>query len=121
MDVKGHKIRPIDLTASVLFPKWKLKPGEADITIMRIEIDGIKENRKAKCVIDLFDIYDKESDTISMARTTGYTCTAAANLVLEGKFARKGMCPPEYLGIDEANYNYIIDYLKDRKVVLSIK
>src|SRR5215207_308234 len=28
IEVKGHKIRPVDLTAKLLFPKWKLKPGE---------------------------------------------------------------------------------------------
>ena len=121
IDVKGQKIRPIDLTANLLFPKWKLKPGEEDITVMRIYISGNTDGRKKSIVVDMFDKYDKETGTISMARTTGYTCTAAANLVLNGKFNRKGMCPPEYLGIDEDNYNYIIEYLKERKVVLSIK
>jgi len=118
IDVKGQKIRPIDLTASLLFPKWKLKPGEADMTIMRIEIDGLKDNLKKSMVLDLFDIYDRQTDTISMARTTGYTCTAAAELVLNGGFTRKGMSPPEYLGVNEDNYNFIIDYLKERNVTL---
>jgi len=121
VDVKGQKIRPIDLTASILFPKWKLKPGEADLTIMRIEIDGMMDGRKKSFVFDLYDIYDKETETISMARTTGYTCTAAAEMVLEGKFMRKGMCPPEYLGIDEECYDFMIDYLKERKVIITSK
>ncbi|NOZ46948.1 MAG: saccharopine dehydrogenase [Chlorobi bacterium] len=118
IDVKGKKIRPVDLTASLLFPKWKLKPGEEDMTIMRIEIKGEKNEEKQNLKIDLFDKYDKKTDTISMARTTGYTCTAAANLVIEGKFNRKGMCPPEYIGENEENYKYIIDYLAERDVNL---
>ncbi len=52
-----------------------------------------------------------------MARTTGYTCTAAVNLVLNGKFTRKGICPPEYLGEDEHNYTYILNYLREREVI----
>ena len=41
---------------------------------------------------------DAASGFSSMARTTGYTATAAARLVLAGAFDRKGICPPEYLG-----------------------
>ena len=51
-----------------------------------------------------------------MARTTGYTCTAVANLVLEGKFVRKGINPPEYVGEEEDNFNYVLNYLADRGV-----
>ncbi len=116
IEVKGNKIRPIDLTAKLLFPKWKLKPGEEEFTVMRIVIKG-EENSKAKTyTYHLHDKYEKETDTLSMARTTGYTCTAVANLVLEGKFDRIGICPPEYLGEDEANFNFILDYLKARGV-----
>ncbi|MFC2086411.1 saccharopine dehydrogenase family protein [Bacteroidota bacterium] len=121
IDVKGKKIRPIDLTASLLFPNWKLKPGEEDITVMRIEISGTQNDKMKSHVIDLYDRYDKKTDTISMARTTGYTCTAVAKLVLEGKFSRKGMCPPEYLGVDEDNYNEIINYLQERGITLKLK
>jgi lysine 6-dehydrogenase len=56
-----------------------------------------------------------------MARTTGYTCTAAANLVVDGKFSRKGICPPEYLGEEEENFKFIIEYLRRRGVNYGIK
>ena len=116
IDVKEMKIRPIDVTAKLLFPKWKLKSGEADFTIMRIIIKG-KENQQEKTyVYDLYDEYNKETDTISMARTTGYTCSAVANLVLNRKFNRIGISPPEYVGIEEDNYRYVLKYLKDRKI-----
>jgi lysine 6-dehydrogenase len=51
-----------------------------------------------------------------MARTTGYTCTAAVNLILDGKYIRKGISPPEYLGEDEGNFKFILNYLKERGV-----
>ena len=66
---------------------------------------------------NLLDRTNKKTDTLSMARTTGYTCTAAVNLVLDGKFTRKGICPPEYLGEDEYNFSYILSYLKERGVI----
>ena len=69
---------------------------------------------------NLLDRTDKTSDTLSMARTTGYTCTAAVNLVAEGRFSRKGICPPEYLGEDEANFRFIVNYLEERGVVYRV-
>ncbi len=116
IDVKGKKVRPIDVTAKLLFPKWKLKPGEADFTIMRIIIKGLENQQEKTYIYDLYDEYNKETDTISMARTTGYTCSAVANLVLDGKFNKIGISPPEYIGVEEDNFKYILKYLKDRKV-----
>ncbi len=117
--VKGVTVRPIDVTASLLFPKWKLKPGEEDFTVMRIIVEGDTEAGKegpVKYAWDLLDYYDKETSTISMARTTGYTCTAAVHMVAKGMFTRKGICPPEYLGEDEENFRFILKHLADRGV-----
>jgi len=115
--INGTKIRPIDLTAKLLFPLWKLKDGEEDYTIMRIIIEGTENGQKKKYQYNLLDRYDRETKTISMARTTGYTCTAAANLFLDGKYDKKGIIPPEYLGENPENYAYILEYLKNRKVI----
>ena len=52
-----------------------------------------------------------------MARTTGYTCTAVANLVIEKKYTQTGISPPEYLG---KHYNYIKNYLSKRGVEYKI-
>jgi saccharopine dehydrogenase-like NADP-dependent oxidoreductase len=120
MDVKGVKIRPVDLTAKLLFPKWKLKPGEEEFTIMRIRIAGEKNGEKKQLQYTILDRTDKATNTISMARTTGYTCTAAAHLVIDGKFNRKGICPPEYLGEAKDNYQFILAYLKERGVTYKL-
>lgn len=116
VDVKGVKIRPIDLTAKLLFPKWKLKPGEEEFTVMRIRISG-KENEKEKTYqYNLLDRTEKSTGTLSMARTTGYTCTAAVHLVASGNFNQKGICPPEFLGEEEAHFQFVLKHLKGRNV-----
>ena len=83
---------------------------------MRIIIKGLENQQEKTYIYDLYDEYNKKTDTISMARTTGYTCSAVANLVLDGKFNRIGISPPEFVGIKEENFRYILKYLKDRKV-----
>lgn len=117
IDVKGVKIRPVDVTARLLFPKWKLKPGEEEFTVMRIRIKGQENGSEKLYEYNLLDRTDRPTNTLSMARTTGYTCTAAVHLVLDGKFNRKGICPPEYLGVEEAHFNFVMNHLKERNVV----
>lgn len=121
VDVRGVKVRPIDVTAKLLFPKWKLKPGEEEFTVMRIRLSGEESGQARSYEYNLLDRTEKSTQTLSMARTTGYTCTAAANLLMDGKFNRKGICPPEYVGEDEANFKSIMAYLKDRGVSYSVK
>ena len=115
-DVNGVKIRPIDLTSKLLFPKWEMKEGDKDFTIMRIIIKGVEQNKEVTYQYNLLDRY--QDNTISMARTTGFTCTAVANLILEGKYSRIGISPPEFLG---KHYKYISDYLSKRNVIYKMK
>ncbi len=121
IEVNGAKIRPVDVTAKLLFPKWKLKSGEEDFTVMRIRIEGEEDGKSKNLEYYLLDKYDRENQIISMARTTGYTCNAVANLVLDSKFNRKGINPPEYVGEEEYNFKYVKNYLEERGVEYEVK
>jgi saccharopine dehydrogenase-like NADP-dependent oxidoreductase len=120
IEVNGVPVRPIDLTAKLLFPKWKLKPGEEEFTVMRIRIAGEEKGQQRLIQYHLYDRTEKSSGTLSMARTTGYTCTATVHLILEGRYDRKGISPPEYLGEKESNFQFIVNYLKDRGVIYKV-
>lgn len=115
VNVNGQQVRPIDVTAKLLFPKWKLKPGEEEFTVMRIIIEGEEKGKQKRYQYYLLDHTDKKG-ILSMARTTGYTCTGAVNLVLDGKFNRKGINPPEFVGEQEDHFQFMIQYLKNRGV-----
>lgn len=117
VDIGGQKVVPIDLSSELLFNQWKLGDEEPEFTIMRISISGTENGQTKTVVYDLLDRYDPKTKTSSMARTTGYTCTAAANLFLDGHFQRKGICPPEYIGEYAENVDYILDYLSKRNVI----
>jgi lysine 6-dehydrogenase len=106
--IEGLKTSPLEMTAQVLFPNWKLKPGEGDITIFQSIIEGIKDGRKMRYTIDLYDKYCPDTDVTSMARTTGYTATLAIRMVADGLYAHKGISPPEYMG----RYPECIDYMQ---------
>lgn len=115
--VNGTEISPLDFTSKILFNEWKLGETEEELTVMRVTLKGENTNGKIEEVVyNLYDEYCPETQTSSMARTTGYTATAVANLFLEGLFTEKGIFPPELIGKHETCFNYILNYLKERNV-----
>ncbi|MCG3217051.1 MAG: saccharopine dehydrogenase, partial [Candidatus Heimdallarchaeota archaeon] len=118
MDINGKEIIPLEITSKLLFDKWKLNEGDEDLTVLRIIIEGMKDGKKVRYSYDMVDHYDREKSITSMARTTGYTCTAVAKQIAQGKFTRKGICPPEYIGQNENVYDAIIEELFKRNVIL---
>lgn len=83
---------------------------------MKIVIEGMKDEKKLRFTYDMLDKYDREKDTPSIARTTGYTCTAGAQIHLGGKFTETGIIPPELLGKQVEVYHQGITYLQKRNV-----
>lgn len=117
IDVNGKKVSPMEFTSKVLFNEWKLGATEEELTVMRVTLIGINANgQKEEVVYDLYDEYNQDTNTSSMARTTGYTATAAANMFLDGIFSEKGVFPPELVGKHEACFNYFINYLEERDI-----
>jgi saccharopine dehydrogenase-like NADP-dependent oxidoreductase len=117
VDVNGSRIRPIDLTSRILFPKWEYSRGEADITVMQVTVEGAISGQRLRYRYDLFDRYDDVTETSSMARTTGYTATMAVRLLANGMYSRKGLSVPEYIGRHPECVEFLLKGLKDRGVV----
>lgn len=115
--MKNTDIRPIDFTSRILINDWKLNPHEKEITVMQINISGEMDGKHKNIVYDLYDEYDEKTKISSMARTTGYTATAHAELILQKRFSGKGVFPPELVGIDDDCFHFVINYLKQRGVV----
>lgn len=114
--IGSQSIRPIDLTTSLLFPKWKLGEDEDEFTIMNILIQGLDAGKKFNHKYVLLDRYDPATKTSSMARTTGYTCTAVTSLVLDGQYKREGISPPEFVGESPGCLDTVFKYLEQRGV-----
>lgn len=110
--VSGALISPLDLSSQLLTRQWKLEPDEEEFTVMKVIIQG-----EGKTITyDLYDQYDQETKISSMARTTGYTCTAAVNLITWEMFKEKGVFPPELIGDKEDCFQFMLQYLGNRGV-----
>ncbi|MBK6624347.1 MAG: saccharopine dehydrogenase NADP-binding domain-containing protein [Chitinophagaceae bacterium] len=115
--VKGKPVVPLELTSQLLLNQWKLHPNEPEFTIMYITCIGIMDNKPTTIEYFLYDENDRAIGFSSMSRTTGFTCTAAVNLLHQNLFTQKGVFPPELVAGTPGTFEFIINYLKDRAVV----
>ena len=120
VEINGKQVRPIDLTSHLLISKWKLEDDEPEFTVMKIIISGIENNKKVKYIYELFDKFNNKTQTSSMARTTGYSCTSAVELVLNGDYKERGLFPPEFLGAKNDCLKKMLAYQEDRNIIYKI-
>ncbi|MBN1266547.1 MAG: saccharopine dehydrogenase NADP-binding domain-containing protein [Anaerolineales bacterium] len=117
--INGTSIQPLAVSTHLLRQQWKMKPEEQDLTIMRVCVTGRTGAQRKRITFDLFDRNDSRTGISSMARTTGYTCTAVVRLIADGCDLR-GICPPEWLGKNPEFFESIAAYLKERNVTFRI-
>ena len=117
--VKGHTVRPLDVTSALLFPKWTFAEGEADLTVMRVVVEGRDDSGRRSYRWDVLDHYDPETGVRSMSRTTGYSAAIVARLVARGTFKRPGVCAPEVMGAQPGLLDEVLSELKARGVQVS--
>ena len=117
VNVHGAPVKPVDLTAALLFPQWKMQKGEGDVTVMRVIVAGAKNGAHKAIQYDMNDRWDQATETLSMARTTGYAATAAVRMLSKGLFNDRGIIAPEIVGRRPSCVEFILGELAKRGVV----
>jgi saccharopine dehydrogenase-like NADP-dependent oxidoreductase len=84
---------PAKILQQVLQQKWKLKPGELDMIVMKHQI--IFENRNSKFEMES-DLVVKGKDEVltAMAKTVGLPLAIATKLILNGTIKSRGVQMP---------------------------
>jgi lysine 6-dehydrogenase len=111
--INDTDVTPLEFTSKLLVNEWKLGAEEEEFTVMKVIVEG--DDRTVE--YNLLDRYDAVTKTSSMARTTGYTCCAAVNLITKGLFGKKGVFPPELVGNDQTCFDFVMTYLNKRNVI----
>ena len=121
-DAQGKPVQivPREATSRMLFKEWKLEATDREFTAMRVTVRGSDRatGQPREAVWQLLDRGDPATQTSSMARTTGYTCTAAAELILSGFLKTPGVHPPERLGAVPGALDRVLQHLRERQVLV---
>lgn len=121
ISIKGVEISPLEFSSKILFAEWKLKPEDEEYTVMRFSIKGTENGKEKTIVYNLFDQTDKINNISSMARTTGYTCTAAARLILNKLYTQTGIIAPELIGSKKDCFDFVMAQLSERNIIYKME
>ncbi len=116
--VDGVPVVPRKLTEALLFHSWKRPEGEEELTFLRVLCEGRRGGTRVRRTFELLDRTNPKTGDSSMARTTGFPCTTAARLLLEGAFTTPGVFPPELLAPDDVLYARFLRELAERGVAV---
>ena len=97
VQVGDARVRPIDLTAKLLFPHWTYEEGESDVTVMTVRAWGMRGGREVRLAWTLHDELDPATGFPSMSRTTAFPATSVLRLIAAGKIRKPGVHAPEML------------------------
>jgi saccharopine dehydrogenase-like NADP-dependent oxidoreductase len=116
LQVGDVSVRPLDVLAKLLFPKWTFADGEADLTVLRVVAEGLQGGQPARYAWDLLDRFDPVTGLRSMSRTTAFPATIVAGMILDGTFQRPGVHAPESLGREPGLLERLLAELRARGV-----
>jgi len=112
--INGKLTSQREITCKELFKEWKLTENDKEFTLLVITAKT-REGEEISCIV-----YDEWRDGwSSMSRTTGLTACAITNLIIDKKLTKIGVVTPEDLGTNQAFFDYIINYLKERKITIN--
>ncbi|MEM4481910.1 MAG: saccharopine dehydrogenase C-terminal domain-containing protein [Desulfurococcaceae archaeon] len=92
--VDSASVSPRKFLAALLEPQLQLKEGERDIALVRVDARGVKGGKYARVVYQLLDYRDLETGFTAMQRTTGFTASVGAQMILRGDISKRGILFP---------------------------
>ena len=116
IQVGDVQVRPLDVMATLLFPKWTFQDMEPDLTVMRVTNEGELEGQPTRIVWNLLDHLDEETGFSSMSRTTGFPCAILSRMILDGTYVQPGVIAPETVGRSEGLLDKLLGELHKRGV-----
>ena len=116
LSVGGVSVRPLDVTTALLFPRWTFEEAEADLTVLRVSVEGRQDGASVRYVWDLLDAYDPATGLRSMSRTTAFPACIVAGLVGDGAFRSPGVNTPEAVGAEDGLLDVVLAALEARGV-----
>lgn len=98
--VDGITTTPRAFAEKILAPKMVGESNE-DITVVRVEVSGMKDGKSTKYTWEMVDLYDHERNITSMAKTTAIPAALTAKWISMQHITETGVVPLESLIINE--------------------
>ncbi len=104
--VGSQQVIPREVVELVLDSKMKLGK-EKDVTLLRIVISGKKSGKPTTHIFEMIDFYDEKQGYTSMAKTTSFPASIAAQMITSGEITKRGSLFPEDVFHSELYYPFM--------------
>ena len=115
----NQSITPREFVSKTLSERLALGK-ERDLTLLRVEVSGKKNGKPTHHRYQMIDHYDSRQGITSMARTTAFPCSIAAQILASGKIQHKGLIPPEIAFKGDLR-DELLDYIGERGMKIESK
>jgi lysine 6-dehydrogenase len=119
VQVANQKVIPRHVLEALLEDRMRLK-DEKDATLLRIIVEGRKSGRAETHVFEMVDYFDCDKGYTSMAKTTSFPASIAAQMIAAGRVSQRGVVFPEKI-FDGDLFPDFMEGLKKRGVIISHK
>jgi len=92
--VDGVSVAPRSVFAAAVEPRLTF-PGEPDVAVMRVVVEGMKEGKRRRITFDMLDRIDTKRGVTAMMRATAYPTCAAALMIARGEVPFRGVAAME--------------------------
>lgn len=117
VQIGEQRVIPRQVLETVLDTRMKLA-DEKDVTLLRILVSGRKSGIPQTHVFEMVDYYDADKNCTSMARTTSFPASIAAQMIASGQVSVRGVVFPENV-FDQSLFPLFMEGLKRRGVAIS--
>lgn len=92
--VDDVSVSPRKFLVALLEPQLQLKENERDIALVRVDARGLLRGRRTRVIYQLIDYRDLTTGFTAMQRTTGFTVSIGAQMILRGDISKRGILFP---------------------------
>lgn len=75
-------------------PQMQYREDERDVAWIHVEVRGLKDGKQREVIYDVVDFRDLETGFFAMNRTTGFTASIMAQMILDGTINKRGVLSP---------------------------
>lgn len=92
VEVGGAPVDRKAFLAAALAPRLRYRPGEKDAVVVRVDAEGIREDRPVRVRLEMTAL--GEDRLTAMSRTVGFPAAIGARMIAGGEIAGRGLLSP---------------------------
>jgi lysine 6-dehydrogenase len=119
IDVDGVTVAPKRVLDRCLAPLVAPRPGDRDVSVLNISVQGLLSGRQATARALVVDYTDPVTGLSAMARLTGFTLAACTRMLASGSVSQTGWAQP-HLALGPALVEQLLDQLRQHGIRIEV-